>query len=100
MLLLASYGRGKMGVLDGFIPLCGCYSVTNILIDGMNHEPFDLSTIGFYKAHLAPKPKLEKAVQKHSRPMFRVSSRDANKGNKPGIENEFQALVTRVQHMK
>ncbi len=99
MLLPASYGRGRMGVLDGFIPLCGCYAVTDILIDGMNHESFDLSTIGVYKAHLAPKPKLEKAVQKRSRPMFRVSSRDANKGSRTGVENEFETLVIRVRHM-
>ena len=100
MLLPASYGRGRMGVLDGFIPLCGCYAVTDILIDGMNHEPFDLSIIGVYKAHLAPKPKLKKAVQKRSRPMFRVSSRDANKGSRAGAEEEFQALVTCVRHMR
>ena len=54
MLLPASYGRRRMGVLDGFIPLCGCYSVTDILDDGMNHEPFDLSILTVEIHDLAP----------------------------------------------
>ncbi len=65
----------------------------------MNSMTFNNPTLGVDKIHRVVEFKFDKAFKEGARPVPGLGSRDANKGDRIGMEEELQAMLIRILHV-
>lgn len=65
----------------------------------MNLTTFDLPSLGVNEIERAVEFHFDKAFQKSARPVLRLGRRDANKGDRIGVEEKVQVMLLRILHI-